>query len=137
MFEKIMVGTDGSDSATKAVTRAVEIARLDGAELIVVHAHPDPNIGYALADDVSPEIDRAQTIVRDIENKHAADIAVRTIVREGEAAGVLLDVAEEEKVDLIVVGNKGMTGTRRFLQGSVPNRVSHHATCDVLIVHTT
>lgn len=137
MFEKIMVGTDGSDSATRAVARAVEIARLDGAELIVVHAHPDPNIGYALADDASPEIDRAQTIVRDIENKHAADIAVRTIVREGEAAGVLLDVAEEEKVDLIVVGNKGMTGTRRFLQGSVPNRVSHHATCDVLIVHTT
>lgn len=137
MFEKIMVGTDGSDSATRAVARAVEIARLDGAELIVVHAHPDPNVGYALADDTSPEIDRARAIVRDIENKHAADIGVRTIVREGEAAGVLLDVAEEEKVDLIVVGNKGMTGTRRFLQGSVPNRVSHHAACDVLIVHTT
>ena len=137
MFERIMVGTDGSDSATKAVARAVEIAKLDGAELIVVHAHPDPNVGYALADDGSPEIDRARTIVRDIKNKHAADIGVRTIVREGEAAGVLLDVAEEEKADLIVVGNKGMTGTRRFLQGSVPNRVSHHATCDVLIVHTT
>ena len=137
MFERILVGTDGSDSATRAVERAVAIAREDGAELIVVHAHPDPNIGYALADDVSPDIERAHAIVRDIENKHAADANVRTIVREGEAAGVLLDVAAEEKVGLIVVGNKGMSGTRRFLQGSVPNRVSHHAECDVLIVHTT
>ena len=137
MFEKILVGTDGSDSATRAVERAVAIAKQDGAELIVVHAHPDPNVGYALADEVSPDIERARTIVRDIENKHAADANVRTIVREGEAAGVLLDVAAEEKVGLIVVGNKGMAGTRRFLQGSVPNRVSHHAECDVLIVHTT
>lgn len=137
MFEKILVGTDGSESATRAVGRAVEIARQDGAELIVVHAHPDPNVGYALADDESPSLDRAREIVRDIETKHAADINVRTIVREGEAAGVLLDVAEEEKVGLIVVGNRGMAGAKRFLQGSVPNRVSHHAECDVLIVHTT
>lgn len=137
MFEKILVGTDGSESATRAVGRAVEIARQDGAELIVVHAHPDPNVGYALADDASPSLDRAREIVRDIETKHAADINVRTIVREGEAAGVLLDVAEEEKVGLIVVGNRGMAGAKRFLQGSVPNRVSHHAECDVLIVHTT
>ena len=137
MFRKILVGTDGSESATRAVARAVDIARQDGAELIVVHAHPDPNVGSALADDSSPTLDRANEIVREIETKHAADIAVRTVVRAGEAAGVLLDVAEEEKVGLIVVGNKGMTGGRRFLQGSVPNRVSHHAKCDVLIVHTT
>ncbi|MEA2452789.1 MAG: hypothetical protein QOG04_1499 [Actinomycetota bacterium] len=136
MFGKILVGTDGSESATRAVGRAVEIAKQDGAELIVVHAHPDPNVGYALADDESPNLDRAREIVHAIENKHAADINVRTIVREGEAAGVLLDVADEEKVGLIVVGNKGMAGARRFLQGSVPNRVSHHAECDVLIVHT-
>ena len=137
MFEKILVGTDGSESATRAVARAVDIARQDGAQLVVVHAHPDPNVGYALADDDSPTLDKANEIVREIETKHAADIAVRTVVRAGEAAGVLLDVAEEEKVGLIVVGNKGMTGGRRFLQGSVPNRVSHHAKCDVLIVHTT
>ena len=137
MFEKILVGTDGSESATRAVARAVEIAKQDSAELVVVHAHGDPNVGYALADETSPSLERATQIVRDTETKRAADIAVRTIVREGDAASVLLDVAEEEKVGLIVVGNKGMSGTRRFLQGSVPNRVSHHARCDVLIVHTT
>ena len=137
MFEKILVGTDGSESATRAVERAVDLARQDGAELVVAHAHPDPNVGYALADEISPTLERAKEILREVESKHAADINIRTVLRKGEAAGVLLDLAEEEGVGLIVVGNKGMSGARRFLQGSVPNRVSHHAACDVLIVHTT
>lgn len=137
MFQKILVGTDGSESATRAVERAVELARADGAELIVAHAHPDPNLGYALADDPAPVVDRAKEILTAIETTLAADVSVRTVVRQGEPATVLLDIAEEEGAGLIVVGNRGMTGTRRFLVGSVPNRVSHHATCDVLIVHTT
>ena len=53
---------------------------------------------------------------------------------EGEPAEAILNVAEETKADLIVVGNKGMTGARRFLLGSVPNNVSHHAPCSVIIV---
>ena len=52
----------------------------------------------------------------------------------GDAADAILDVAEEQGSDLIVVGNKGMTGATRFLLGSVPNKVSHHAPCSVLIV---
>src|SRR5258708_5498195 len=52
-------------------------------------------------------------------------------------AAAILDVAEEKGADLIVVGNKGMTGARRFLLGSVPNKVSHHAPCNVMIVRTT
>ena len=54
----------------------------------------------------------------------------------GDAADAILDVAEEQRADLIVVGNKGMTGAKRFLLGSVPNKVSHHAPCSVLIVRT-
>ena len=57
--------------------------------------------------------------------------------REGDAADAILDVAEETNADLIVVGNKGMTGAKRFLLGSVPNKVSHHAPCSVMIVQTT
>ena len=56
---------------------------------------------------------------------------------KGDAADAILDVAEEQAADLIVVGNKGMTGAKRFLLGSVPNKVSHHAPCSVLIVRTT
>ena len=59
------------------------------------------------------------------------------IAKEGHPADVLAEVAEAEKVDLIVVGNKGMTGAGRFLLGSVPNRVSHGAPTNVLIVRTT
>jgi nucleotide-binding universal stress UspA family protein len=62
---------------------------------------------------------------------------VETFARQGDAADAILDVAEEQRSDLIVVGNRGMTGAKRFLLGSVPNKVSHHAPCSVLIVRTT
>ncbi len=58
----------------------------------------------------------------------------RPIPVEGAPSEAILSVAEETKADLIVVGNKGMTGARRFLLGSVPNNVSHHAPCSVIIV---
>ena len=61
---------------------------------------------------------------------------VHTHAREGDPADAILDVAEEQGSDLIVVGNKGMSGAKRFLLGSVPNKVSHHAPCSVLIVRT-
>ena len=61
---------------------------------------------------------------------------VETFARQGDAADAILDVAEEQRADLIVVGNKGMTGAKRFLLGSVPNKISHHAPCSVLIVRT-
>ena len=57
--------------------------------------------------------------------------------RRGDPADVLLSAAEDLGADLIVVGNRGMTGTKRFLLGSVPNKVSHHASCSVMILHTT
>ena len=72
--------------------------------------------------------------------KQAAEAGVEhveTFARVGDAADAILDVAEEQGSDLIVVGNKGMTGATRFLLGSVPNKVSHHAPCSVLIVRTT
>ncbi|HEU0318311.1 MAG TPA: universal stress protein, partial [Solirubrobacteraceae bacterium] len=62
---------------------------------------------------------------------------VNTFAREGDPADAILDVAEERDADLIVVGNKGMTGAKRFLLGSVPNKISHHAPCSVLIIRTT
>ena len=64
-------------------------------------------------------------------------VEVETMAREGDPADAILDVAEEKGADLIVVGNKGMTGAKRFLLGSVPNKVSHHAPCSVMIIRTT
>ena len=64
----------------------------------------------------------------------AAGVEVTTYARQGDPAAALLDVAEERRADLIVVGNKGMTGADRFLLGSVPNKVTHHAPCSVLVI---
>ena len=64
-------------------------------------------------------------------------VEVATYARQGDPADAILDVAEEQKADLIVVGNKGMSGAKRFLLGSVPNKVSHHAPCTVMIIRTT
>ena len=66
-----------------------------------------------------------------------AGVSVNVYPRQGDPADAILDVAEEQEADLVVVGNKGMTGAKRFLLGSVPNKVSHHAPCSVLIIRTT
>ena len=67
----------------------------------------------------------------------SAGLDVETLAREGDPADSILDVAEEKEADLIIVGNKGMTGAKRFLLGSVPNKISHHAPCSVLIIRTS
>jgi nucleotide-binding universal stress UspA family protein len=64
----------------------------------------------------------------------AADVEFAAYARSGDAADAILDVAEERGADLIVVGNRGTTGAKRFLLGSVPNKISHHAPCAVLII---
>jgi nucleotide-binding universal stress UspA family protein len=82
-------------------------------------------------EDVDSTLSDAADLVR------GAGVNVETFAREGDPADAILDVAEERDADLIVVGNKGMSGAKRFLLGSVPNKVSHHAPCSVLIVRTT
>ena len=86
---------------------------------------------------VNPREDVEATLTDAAEQVEGAGVKVDTFAREGDAADAILDVAEETHADLIVVGNKGMTGAKRFLLGSVPNKVSHHAPCSVLIIRTT
>jgi nucleotide-binding universal stress UspA family protein len=140
MFKKILVGTDGSESATKAVSHAAEMAEAMGAELILMNVYPSPrsDVGSTFGrSDAYPGQEIGQAVLRDAEKHFGADLKVKAVLREGDPAEGLIDVAEEEGVDLIIVGNRGMTGAKRFLLGSVPNQVSHHAPCTVLIVHTT
>jgi nucleotide-binding universal stress UspA family protein len=147
VFKRIVVGTDGSETADQAVRQAIELAKLSGASLSLVSAY-QPASGRRLQAeqagapaDVQYEIGPRED-VNLILDAAAADakqqgIEVQTHPVEGDPADAILNVAEETKADLIVVGNKGMTGTRRYLLGSVPNNVSHHAPCSVIIVRTT
>jgi nucleotide-binding universal stress UspA family protein len=86
---------------------------------------------------VNPREDVNATLSEAADGLRERGISVETHAREGDPADAILDVAEEEDADLIVVGNKGMTGAKRFLLGSVPNKVSHHAPCSVMIIRTT
>jgi nucleotide-binding universal stress UspA family protein len=147
LFQRIVVGTDGSDTATEAVRHATELAKATGAALDVVSAYePVPqerlreetaevpgDVAYGIGprEDVNVTLEGASGPPRD------AGVTVQTHAREGDPADAILDVAEEVHADLIVVGNKGMTGAKRFLLGSVPNKISHHAPCGVYIVRTT
>jgi nucleotide-binding universal stress UspA family protein len=147
MFGSIVVGTDGSDTAKEAVRQAIELARSVGAELLLVSAY-QPVSRVSLNREATPAPTDVQWMVSAREDvgsllaqaaseAEAAGVAAQTFERQGDPADAILDVAEERDADLIVVGNKGMTGAKRFLLGSVPNRVSHHAPCSVLIIRTS
>jgi nucleotide-binding universal stress UspA family protein len=147
MFRTILVGTDGSETASKAVAQAAELAASVDSELLIVSAF-EPVSGSRLREEASQAPDDVRWMVNpreDVDATLAAAVAVaeekgvrsRTFARQGDPADAILDVAEEAGADVIVVGNKGMTGAKRFLLGSVPNKVSHHAPCSVLIVRTT
>jgi nucleotide-binding universal stress UspA family protein len=145
MFKTIVVGTDGSDTAGKAVTQAAELARAVGARLLLVSAYEPVSAGRLREEVqqvpadvqwmVNPREDVDATLQQAVE--FADGVQAETFARQGDPADAILDVAEEQGADLIVVGNKGMTGAKRFLLGSVPNKVSHHAPCSVLIIRTT
>jgi nucleotide-binding universal stress UspA family protein len=147
VFTRIVVGTDGSETAAEAVRQAVDLAKLAGATLSIVSAYAPvsarkvktqqldapADVQYEIGprEDVNLVLDAAAAEAR------KEGIEVQTHPIEGDPAEAILNVAEETKADLIVVGNKGMTGARRFVLGSVPNNISHHAPCSVIIVRTT
>lgn len=124
MYQKILGGTDGSKTAAKAVDRAVEVAATVRASLTILSA-------------AKPA--RGEAIVAAEKARHTGSgVEIDTMVVEGDAVSVLIDTAEHDGYDLLVMGNRGMTGISRFFTlGSVPNKVSHHLPCTLLIVKTT
>jgi nucleotide-binding universal stress UspA family protein len=147
VFKSIVVGTDGSETAKEAVRQAVELAGSVGAKVELVSAY-EPVPEQRLREErrqapedlqwaINPREDVDTTLEAAAEVANKAGVTVSVYARQGDPADAILDVAEEQEADLIVVGNKGMTGAKRFLLGSVPNKVSHHAPCSVLIIRTT
>jgi nucleotide-binding universal stress UspA family protein len=148
MISSIVVGTDGSDTAAIAVRHAIALAAALKARLQVVSAYEPVSNSRLRSERLSAPQDIQWTVnpredvlelLESIEHDAQQDgvESVETFARVGDAADAILDIAEEQRADLIVIGNKGMTGATRFLLGSVPNKVSHHAPCSVLIVRTT
>jgi nucleotide-binding universal stress UspA family protein len=147
MFDSIVVGTDGSGTAGEAVRQATALAKALQATIHLVSAYEPVPEGrlrderVQVPDDmqwmINPREDVDATLKEAAGSIEQEGLQVESYAREGDPADAILDVAEEQNADLIVVGNKGMTGAKRFLLGSVPNKVSHHAPCSVMIIRTT
>ncbi|HJT37625.1 MAG TPA: universal stress protein [Actinomycetota bacterium] len=151
MYKSIVVGVDGSDTARAAMLKAADLAKLTGARVHLVTASAK---GY-LAEMVAIEpiaggmLEALKTAEAQVESaseamlaRAADDVAARgvdveTHIVDAAPADAIVDVAQTVGADLIVVGNKGMRGSKRYVLGSVPNSVAHHAPCDVTIVSTT
>lgn len=149
MYRTIVVGTDGSSTADKAVDVAGDLAKACGATLHVLTAYRPvrsavlAGVGAMGGTVPAPEwlgdderVAAEEVVRRAGERLAHAGIHATAEARLGEPADALLAVAGEVDADLIVVGNRGMTGVRRYLLGSVADRVAHHAPCSVHIAHT-
>ncbi|HEY3020034.1 MAG TPA: universal stress protein [Solirubrobacteraceae bacterium] len=146
MFQSIVVGTDGSPTASEAVRQAAELARGLGARVHLVSAYaPLSSVRVKGAGDAPESADWRVSADMNVERilddaasgLRGAGVDVESHAQRGDPADAIIRVAEDENADLIIVGNKGMTGAKRFLLGSVPDKISHHAPCSVMIVRTT
>jgi nucleotide-binding universal stress UspA family protein len=138
-MRSIVVGTDGSPGAEKAVRWTIDLARGRDVSVCVVAAFPRAGVAEPLAGTARMQpvhlVDAAENVVARVARDFTdAGIKVDTDTREGDPASVIIDVAEERDADLIVVGSRGHTGLHRFLLGSVASKVAQHAPHSVTIV---
>ena len=144
MLSTVAVGTDGSETAAKAVDFAIDMARRYDARLVVISSYKpvsETRIRQEQRDapeeiqwSLNPSEDVEATLAEVAEKAEEAGIKTTTVASEGEPAAVLIEHAEGQGADVLIVGNKGMG--RRIL-GSVPNSVAHKANCTVIVVKTT
>ncbi|HET9249687.1 MAG TPA: universal stress protein [Actinomycetota bacterium] len=131
-MKKILVGTDTSASADLAVDEAARLAGATGAELLVLHVRPDASVRDAV--DPKKAAD-PRGYLAGIERRYPS-IEVRSWAEPGDPAERLVAIAEQERVETIVVGNRGTRGSWWRVRDSVPNLVLRHAPCSVMIVDT-
>jgi nucleotide-binding universal stress UspA family protein len=146
MYRTIVVGTDCSSTADRAVRKAAEIAKLTGATVHLVSAYSGSVAALAAASGAAGVLaaDRPDVAIHEQTARVDAmadclrveGIETTARVEHGTAANTLVSVADDVGADLLVVGDRGLKGLRGIL-GSVPNRVTHQAQLDVLVVHTT
>lgn len=140
MFDNVVVGADGSETATQAVKHAIELAKLYNARLHLVTAYKPQQFSTGGSEEFSKSLDSgdiADSLLAELAaHARIAGVPAEIHAESGDPARAICSVASRVNADLIVVGNKGMQGVRRVL-GSVPNTVAHEAPCSVLIVSTT
>jgi nucleotide-binding universal stress UspA family protein len=144
MIQTVAVGTDGSETANKAVDFAFDVAEKFGAKVVICSSYKpvsEDRVRQAqkeAPEDIQWSINPTQEVDSNLtaaaDRAKSRGLQTVTEAREGDPADVLCDIAEAHGADLLVVGNRGM---QRRMLGSVPNSVSHKAPCSVVIVKTT
>lgn len=140
MYKKILVPTDGSEFAKKAQKHALFLANVSGAEIVAVSVTENNFVNGLPLDDEVYQLnqilnERSEENLKEFDKLNENDIKIKHIIREGSPAKVILEVANEEQVDLIVMGSSGKSGFDRFIMGSVADKVVNSAKCAVLVVH--
>ena len=143
MFQKVLVCSDGSPCALQAASVAADLAGKYGSQIVVLHVFALPpalepgiytegaaiGLLFTAAEKEHHSVDtRTDEVFRN------AGIPYRLLAMEGHPVGCILEVAQDERVDLVVMGRRGLGGFQSLLLGSVSDGVLHHATCPVLIV---
>lgn len=141
-YRSILVGYDGSENAKRALHRAISLVSaspgatlriLVGANTIIpVYGTPAPYYPPDYADEVVKQAKK--TLTEALAQAKELGSRVSGSVKDGYASEVILDVANKEGIDLIILGRRGISGVQRFLMGSVSSSVVSHSTCDVLVV---
>ena len=142
MYKKILVGTDGSETAEKAVDNAIELCKSMGAELIAVSVVNMESVASLEETDkvvynkIHEHLEiRANEILDDVEKRaEKEDILLKKIVQMGDPADVIVELAKRERADLIVVGTKGLLGVKRVVLGSHAEKIVRWSTVPVLVV---
>jgi nucleotide-binding universal stress UspA family protein len=144
MFQTIAVGTDGTETADKAVDVAIDIAERYGAKLVIFSVY-EPVSDKQLAKEHAQIPDEIQwsihanevvdaTLGRAQRRARERGVTSETVAKQGEPADVICELAAEHNADLLVVGNKGMD---KRVFGSVPKSICQHAPCSVVVAKTT
>lgn len=146
-YASVLVGTDGSETSFRAVDRAALIARDADATLWLLTAYRPmsprevQDARAALGDDSYKVAGStpAEDVLRDAADRAKAlgVSKVETLAVEGDPVDALVHAVQDRGIDLLVVGNRGLNSLAGRLLGSVPANITHKASCDVLIVHTT
>ena len=140
MYKKILVPTDGSEFAKKAQKHALFISKVSGAEIIAVSVTENNFVNGLPLDDEVYQLnqilkERSEENLKEFDQLNEDDLKITHVIREGSPARVILEVAQEEDIDLIVMGSSGKSGFDRFIMGSVADKVVNSAKCAVLVVH--
>ena len=134
---RVMVATDRSESADRAVRWAANVAASHQAELLLFQVLPaTTEDGTEVVSGHEDTLDQAEEKLRRFAEELVGPRGRARVVVDDDPAQAILDAVEEERVDMIVVGNVGMSGRKQFLLGNIPNRISHNARCTVVIVNT-